>query len=126
MYSLAHQEAIEAPFIHRHGGHYYLFINWGICCRGTNSTYNIRAGRSGKITGPYLDKAGVDLLRGGGTLVMDSVGPFIGPGHAGIFSEGGTNWFSCHFYDGTRRGAPTLAVRPLHWDAEGWPAMRPP
>jgi arabinan endo-1,5-alpha-L-arabinosidase len=121
MYSLAHQEAIEAPFIHRHDRHYYLFINWGICCRGTNSTYNIRVGRSEKITGPYLDQDGVDLLRGGGTLVMDSLGPFIGPGHAGIFSEGGTNWFSCHFYDGTRRGAHTLAIRAMRWGADGWP-----
>src|SRR5688572_26736323 len=34
IYSLARQDAIEAPFIHRHSDHYYLFINWGICCRG--------------------------------------------------------------------------------------------
>ncbi len=125
MYALAHQDAIEAPFIHPHSGHYYLFVNWGICCRGTNSTYNIRVGRSEKITGPYLDKAGLDLFHGGGTLVMDSTGPFIGPGHAGIFSEGGTNWFSCHFYDGTRRGAHTLAIRPMRWSADGWPEFEP-
>jgi len=125
VYSLAHQEAIEAPFIHRHGAHYYSFINWGVCCRGTNSTYNIRVGRGVNITGPYFDKAGVDLLHGGGTLVLDSTGPFIGPGHTGIFSEGGTSWFSCHFYDGTRRGAHTLAIRPMRWSTDGWPEFDP-
>src|SRR6185503_17320756 len=48
---------------------------------------------------------------------------FIGPGHAGILEEGGKFWFSCHFYDGTQRGASTLAIRPLQWGADGWPAL---
>jgi hypothetical protein len=38
---------------------------------------------------------------------------------------GGTNWFSCHFYDGTRRGLATLAFRPLRWNADGWPETGP-
>lgn len=56
MHSLAHTEAIEAPFIYRREGFYYLFVNWDRCCRGTNSTYNIRVGRGQKVTGPYLDR----------------------------------------------------------------------
>jgi len=128
IYSLAHYDAIEAPHIHSHGAHYYLFVNWGICCRGTNSTYEIRVGRSGTITGPYLDKDGVDLLRGGGSPVLDSDGPFIGPGHAAILSEGGADRLSCHFYDGTRFGMPALAVLPLRWGSNGWPevVLHPP
>jgi hypothetical protein len=36
----------------------------------------------------------------------------------------GTNWFSCHFeYDGGRGGATTLALMPLHWNADGWPEV---
>jgi arabinan endo-1,5-alpha-L-arabinosidase len=124
MYTLAHYSSIEAAFIYRHNGSYFLFVNWGMCCRGTNSTYNIRVGRSDKITGPYLDKDGKDLLLSGGTLLLGTTGPFIGPGHAGIISESGTNWLSCHFYDGTRpRGPSTLAIRPLRWDARGWPVV---
>jgi arabinan endo-1,5-alpha-L-arabinosidase len=126
MYSLAHNDSIEAAFIARHDGFYYLFVNWGACCRGVNSTYEIRVGRSDKITGPYLDREGVDLLKGGGSLVLASQAPFIGPGHAGIISEKGTNWFSCHFYDGTRRGSPTLSVLPLHWQTNGWPKIEVP
>jgi arabinan endo-1,5-alpha-L-arabinosidase len=125
MHSLAHSQAIEAPFIYRHGTFYYLFVNWGICCRGTNSTYNIRVGRSRDIRGPYLDKDGKDLAQEGGSLFLDTDDAFIGPGHAGIFEEDGKYWFSCHFYDATQRGAPMLAIRPLGWDASGWPALDP-
>ncbi len=123
MHGLAQAEEIEAPFIYRHGNYYYLFVNWGICCRGTNSTYNIRVGRSREITGPYLDKEGKDLAEGGGTLLLGTDGAFIGPGHASIFEEDGKSRFSCHFYDGTRRGRPMLAIQSLHWEAGGWPVL---
>jgi arabinan endo-1,5-alpha-L-arabinosidase len=123
LYSLASNEQIEAACIYPHRGHYYLFVNWGACCRGTNSTYNIRVGRSDRITGPYLDRNGADLLAGGGGLLLGSSGNFIGPGHAGIVSRDGADWLSCHFYDGTRGGMPTLALLPLRWDTNGWPEV---
>ncbi len=127
-HGLAFQSSIEAPCIWPHGDSYYLFVNWGACCRGTNSTYNIRVGRATRITGPYLDKEGQDLLHEGGTRFLETQGALIGPGHAGIYSEGGTNWISCHFYDGTHAGAATLAVTTLQWDADGWPTcvLAPP
>jgi arabinan endo-1,5-alpha-L-arabinosidase len=123
IYSLAHNDSIEASYIYRHDDFNYLFVNWGLCCRGTNSTYEIRVGRSKKITGPYFDADGVDLLNDGGSPFLKTSGPFIGPGHAGIISENGTNWFSCHFYDGTRRGMSTLAMLPLQWKTNGWPEI---
>jgi arabinan endo-1,5-alpha-L-arabinosidase len=124
IHSIAYTREIEAPFIYHHDGNYYLFVSWGICCRGVNSTYNIRVGRSKTITGPYLDKNGKDLAKEGGTLVVGSDGPFIGPGHPGILKEGDKYLFSMHFYDGTdRRGAGTLAIRTISWDSDGWPVV---
>jgi arabinan endo-1,5-alpha-L-arabinosidase len=124
MYYLAHHDSIEASFIYRHGRHYYLFVNWGYCCRGADSTYEIRVGRSETITGPYLDREGKDLLLGGGSKVLSSEGAFIGPGHAGILAEGDHYWFACHFYDGTTPWAESkFAIRQMHWDAEGWPVV---
>ena len=123
MYSLAHKDMIEASYIYPHEGFYYLFVNWGQCCRGVRSTYNIRIGRSAGITGPYLDKGGMDMMLGGGSLFLTTEGNFIGPGHAGILPQRSTNWFSCHFYDGTREGRPTLGLLPLQWDADGWPEV---
>ena len=119
--SLARSEAIEAASIAKHEGEYYLFVNWGICCRGTNSTYEIRVGRSQKITGPYLDRDGKDLRDGGGTEFLASEGRFIGPGHASVLCSGADEYVSFHFYDGDRRGAPTLGIRRLTWDDQGWP-----
>jgi arabinan endo-1,5-alpha-L-arabinosidase len=123
MYSLAHYGSIEASFIYRSGDYYYLFVNWGLCCRGVNSTYNIRIGRSKTITGPYLDKDGKDMLKGGGSLLLATDGPFVGPGHAGIIKEGDKEFLSMHFYDATERGQSNLAIRPLSWDADGWPKV---
>jgi len=50
--------SIEAPFLIRHGGWFYLFVSFDRCCRGVNSTYNVVVGRSRKVTGPYVDKTG--------------------------------------------------------------------
>lgn len=122
--AVAWKEAIEASCLYQHDSYYYLFVNWGQCCRGVRSTYNIRIGRSASPTGPFLDKEGKDLLQGGGTLLMETEGRFIGPGHAGIFTEGGTNWFGFHYYDGERNGARTLGIRQLEWKQDGWPMLK--
>jgi arabinan endo-1,5-alpha-L-arabinosidase len=123
VYPLAHNDSIEAAYIYPHEKFYYLFVNWGLCCKGTNSTYEIRVGRAQKITGPYLDADGVDMLADGGSPFLKTSGAFIGPGHAGIISAYGADWFSCHFYDGTRGGKSTLAILPLQWDTKGWPEI---
>ena len=123
MSSLATHSSIEAAALHRHGGDYFLFVNWGACCRGTNSTYEIRVGRSRSVTGPYLDRAGVDLAKGGGTPFLESRGRFIGPGHAGLLKVNGAGWLSCHFYDGANRGRATLKILPLRWTDDGWPEV---
>jgi len=123
VHALAHYDSIEAPFIYRHDGKYYLFVNWGFCCRGANSTYEIRVGRSDNVTGPYLDKEGKDMLLGGGSKLLGTEGAFIGPGHAGILQEGERYWFGFHFYNGAQRGASTYGIRPLIWDQGGWPVI---
>lgn len=125
--------AIEAPFIQHRKGYYYLFVNWDYCCQGKKSTYHIRVGRSKKITGPYLDRSGKDLLRGGGTLLITSKpddgsgAPFdakVGPGHAGIVSEKGVDRFSFHYeYVRDQGGRPMLEIRTLTWDKDGWPRL---
>lgn len=127
IYSLARAKQIEAPHITRHGGRYYLLLNWGLCCRGTSSTYNIRVGRAERITGPYLDRDGRDMNDGGGTLLLGSEGDFIGPGHPSIFEDAqGRSWMACHYYDGAQRGRATFALRALAWDADGWPVIGEP
>jgi arabinan endo-1,5-alpha-L-arabinosidase len=123
LFSIAHNESIEASCLCRHDDYYYLFVNWGSCCRGLRSTYNIRIGRSKSVTGPYLDKAGVDMLQSGGTLFLATTnGPLIGPGHAAMLNAKGKEWFTSDFEGDIRmNGRATLAIMPLHWNADNWP-----
>ncbi len=121
LHPLAWAKEIEAPCIISHGGAYYLFVNWGLCCRGIHSTYNIRVGRGANIAGPYLDKNGMDLMNGGGTLFLGAEGRYIGPGQAGVLRDGAGEWLSFHYYDGEHRGRASLGLRKLEWDKDGWP-----
>jgi arabinan endo-1,5-alpha-L-arabinosidase len=103
-------------------GWYYLLGTHGTCCDGANSTYNIRVGRSKKVTGPFLDNMGMDTLKGGGKLVVAASGRFIGPAHFGLLDLGdGVQKFSCHYEaDLDRSGRSVLDIRPLLWK-DGWP-----
>jgi len=118
--NIAWNTAIEASCLTRHGNDYYLFVNWGLCCKGTNSTYEIRVGRAHSVTGPYLDREGKDLVLGGGTPFLHSEDRFIGPGHVGIHFETGITWFSYHYYDAATKGRSRLGLGKIDW-SDGWP-----
>jgi arabinan endo-1,5-alpha-L-arabinosidase len=129
-YHLAYNSSIEASYLYKRNGYYYLFANWGSCCSGVNSTYNMRVGRATTITGPYLDQDGISMVDNGGSLFQEGTGKFTGPGHVGIFSTNGSDWLSYHYYDANAwdagydaYGAPNLAVVPLSWTSDGWPAF---
>lgn len=113
---------MEATAMMYRDGWYYLLGTHGTCCDGANSTYNIRVGRSRKVTGPFLDNMGVDTLKGGGKLVVAASGRFVGPGHFGLLDLGdGVQKFSCHYEaDLDRGGRSVLDIRPLLWK-DGWP-----
>lgn len=114
---------IEAPFLYKHDGSYYLFVNWGTCCQGTNSTYNVRVGRSSSPTGPFVDKNGVNMVSGGGSLFLAAEDKFLGPGHMGIFAENGAEYFTYHYYDRDDSGRSKLNMRRLGWAIDGWPII---
>ncbi|SMC00570.1 hypothetical protein SAMN00120144_1324 [Hymenobacter roseosalivarius DSM 11622] len=69
--SMPGDAAIEEPFIFKKGAYYYLFTSFDYCCRGPQSTYKMVVGRAKELIRPYVDKAGVGLEQGGGTLVME-------------------------------------------------------
>jgi arabinan endo-1,5-alpha-L-arabinosidase len=114
--------AIEAPGIVYRGGYYYLFVSFDACCKGLESTYNIRVGRSRAITGPYVDQNGVPMTEGGGTLLLASQGRYVGPGGQFVYNDGGTFRLVFHYYDRDDSGLPKLAMRGLEW-VGGWPKV---
>ncbi len=112
----------EATDLLYRDGWYYLLGTHGTCCDGANSTYNIVVGRSRKVTGPYLDNMGRDMLTGGGKMVVAAGGRVTGPGHFGLLNLGdGVQKMSCHYEaDLDQSGRSVLGIRPLLWK-NGWP-----
>jgi arabinan endo-1,5-alpha-L-arabinosidase len=112
---------VEAPYIAKRGGWYYLYVSFDACCAGADSTYKVVVGRSRDVTGPYLDKEGRDMVGGGGAVLLESSGPRVGPGgqsvHDGVLAY--------HYYDGANEEIPyfpTLGLHRLAWKA-GWPVV---
>lgn len=115
--------AVEAPFMWRHNGWVYLFVSFDQCCEGVNSTYNVRVGRAPSVHGPFVDRDGRPLTRGGGTLLAEADGRFEGPGHNAVFHAQGRDYVALHAYDREYRGVATLRVHPIEWSEDGWPKL---
>ncbi|SBT88462.1 arabinan endo-1,5-alpha-L-arabinosidase [Streptomyces sp. DI166] len=123
-YSLASRptgtKAVEAPFIVKRNGYYYLFASYDTCCAGTSSTYKVKVGRATSVTGPYYDRNGVSMMNNGGTPVLESHGRYIGPGGQSIMNDVDGDLIVYHYYDGQDNGTPKLGINLLNWST-GWP-----
>jgi arabinan endo-1,5-alpha-L-arabinosidase len=117
----AGEAAVEAPFIYKKNGYYYLFVSFDVCCRGVNSTYKVMAGRSRNIEGPYFDRDSVRMDHGGGTLVLAGDKNWPGVGHNSVYTFDGIDYLVFHGYDAKDEGKPKLLVKPISWNGNGWP-----
>lgn len=114
--------SIEGSFIIRHDEFWYLFVSFDRCCRGAESNYNVRVGRSRAIIGPYLDRDGQPMTDGGGTLLLEATTPaWRGPGHNGILREPGRDYMVFHAYPAQGRGS-SLFISTMTWE-KGWPRV---
>lgn len=116
--------ALEAPFVFKKDGWYYLFLSWDYCCRGENSTYKVVVGRSKTVQGPYLDAAGKDLNQGGGTLAIEGNKNWAGVGHNSAYTFNGKDYLVFHAYEIAQKGAPKLKIKEISWK-DGWPLVQP-
>lgn len=114
--------AIEAPFIIFNDGYYYLFASHDYCCKGLNSTYKTVVGRSRNVEGPYVDRDGVDMADGGGTLLIGETDTYSGVGHCSVYRFGDRWMFVAHGYDKNKNGASKLVLRDIRWEG-GWPFL---
>jgi arabinan endo-1,5-alpha-L-arabinosidase len=115
----AEWQAIEAPFIVRHGDYFYLFVSFDLCCRGTKSNYRTMVGRSRQVTGPYVDADGKPMLRGGGTQLLTANSRWVGPGGESVLLRPEGDILVFHAYDAAT-GKPALQISTLTWEHE-WP-----
>ncbi len=115
--------ALEAPFIFKKDGYYYLFLSWDLCCRGENSTYKVVVGRSKDIKGPYLDRTDKSMFNGGGSLVLEGDVNWYGAGHCSVYAVDSEDYIFFHAYDANDDGKPKLKIEKITWDEEGWPVQ---
>ncbi|TDH28900.1 arabinan endo-1,5-alpha-L-arabinosidase [Segetibacter sp. 3557_3] len=116
--------AIEAPFLFKKGKYYYLFVSFDYCCSGVKSDYKIAVGRSTKIQGPYLDKNGVDMARGGGTIIREGdKKEFYAVGHNSAYTFNKIDYLVYHGYSVAENAASKLVIETMEWDKNGWPVV---
>ena len=128
--------SIEGPMISKHGPWYYLWFSYDRCCNSSSSTYKVMVARASAVTGPYLDKAGNPThpsyvtgavttwnTANAGTLVSEGDSRWHGTGHNDILVDHDTTFLVNHAYDSQNSGATRLMIRPLYWDAQGWPTL---
>jgi arabinan endo-1,5-alpha-L-arabinosidase len=114
-------QAIEAPYIVHHGGYYYLFVSFDLCCRGVKSTYRTVVGRAKSVTGPYIDRNGVPMLNGGGTTLLSANELWLGPGGESILlRHHEPDLIVYHAYDHVT-GKSSLQISTIAWK-NGWPS----
>ena len=116
---------MEATYIRRRGGYYYLFGSAGTCCEGARSTYRITIGRSKSLFGPYVDKAGQRLLDNHYNILLDKDNSVLGPGHnAGLITDDAGNDYM--FYHGFKASDPDAGrvvwLSRIVW-TDGWPSV---
>lgn len=122
--------SIEAPYVVRNGDRYYLFTSRGSCCDREKSTYHITVGRSDHPLGPYVDKEGKRMDRGGGSMLLSSTERWKGTGHNGFFKtshgdgpkRGDRLVLAAYDKEDPKRGRLTQ-IRPLTWNKDGWPEI---
>ena len=111
---------LEAPYIHRNGDYYYLWLSFDRCCNGAASTYRTMVGRSTAVEGPYVDRNGVDMMNGGGTEMLASHGDIYGPGHPAVFTDSDGDVLVYHYYNA--QNVAQLGINLVRYE-DGWPVV---
>lgn len=125
IYSLGHRlvgkrpAGIEAPTLCYKDGYYYLFASIDHCCRGNKSDYKIAYGRAKKITGPYYDQNGIDLMEKGGSILAAADSEFTGYGGQDIFD----NKYLVHHAYNRHSGEYRFFIKELEWE-NNWPKIK--
>ena len=122
--------AEEGPSLIEHGGKYFLFTAWDKCCQqGPNieqTTYKTAYGRADKVTGPYKDRAGNNMATGGGTILLERYGRYVGPGGGEAFQDLNRVRFVHHYYDLNGDKYNHIHIRDVVFTDDNWAEMGQP
>lgn len=122
--------AEEGPSLIEHNGQYFLFTAWDKCCQqGANieqTTYKTAYGRADKVTGPYKDRAGYNMATGGGTILLERYGRYVGPGGGEAFQDLNRVRFVHHYYDLNGDKYNHIHIRDVVFTDDNWVEMGQP
>jgi autotransporter-associated beta strand protein len=112
---------IEGPTIVWRSGYYYLFVSYD-----GDVNYNVRVGRSPNLNGPFLDRLGRSMTSGYSTPLLAPYGKYRATGHNDVLigQSFGYDLFVHHTW--IKNNVRALQVRPMFWDADGWPLVGEP
>ncbi len=121
---------IEGPSLIEHGGQYFLFTAWDVCCKQGDeieqTTYKTAMGRADKVNGTYVDRNGKNLNDGGGTILMQRYSRYVGPGGGEAFKDLNRIRFVHHYYDLTGDKFNHIHIRDVVFSDDNWPEMGQP
>ena len=121
---------IEGPSLIEHGGQYFLFTAWDVCCKQGDeieqTTYKTAVGRADKVNGTYVDRNGKNLNDGGGTILMQRYSRYVGPGGGEAFKDLNRIRFVHHYYDLTGDKFNHIHIRDVVFSDDNWPEMGQP
>ncbi len=123
-------DGVEAPYVVRRNGRYYLFGSRGTCCEGAKSTYHVVVGRAESLRGPYRNRDGERLLDAPGTTILRGDDAFAAPGHNSVVAADNGDWWTLyHAYERSNPWAwsgevprRVLMLDRLAWE-NGWPTV---
>lgn len=122
--------AEEGPALIEHNGQFFLFTAWDKCCQqGANieqTTYKTAYGRADAVTGPYKDRAGYSMASGGGTILLERYGRYVGPGGGEPFQDLNRVRFVHHYYDNAGDKYNHIHIRDVVFTDDNWAEMGQP
>jgi len=120
-------DPVEGADLVKHNGYWYLFTSWDFCCESVaaNSTYKIVVGRGTSPNGPFVDKDGVDLASGGGSILLAGNSLYGAPGGQSVLVDSDSTQGDVivfHALDLSRNGVPVLFMKSITWTSD-WPVI---
>lgn len=117
---------VEGPSLVFHQGFYYLFVSYGRCCDPdlSRDDYREAVGRSSSLHGPFADREGQPLTRGGGTVLLQGNATWVAPGGATAWldPQNGDAFLVFHALDVEHHGRANLWMKSIAW-RDGWPVL---
>ena len=108
---------VEAPYIMRHSGHFYLFYAGNACC-GTACRYAEGVARADHLLGPWTKDPANPIIRPNGNWKC--------PGHGtAVETPTGEDYFLYHAYPaaGTVYLGRESVLDRITWSDDGWPVV---